>query len=389
MFLLRGHLSLFGVSLAHTPIQCNCFLERRRNRIPNELRLRRFLLVTLSAAAAVGLFYLLLRYLLPWCLPFLLALFAAARFEPLIIRMQRRLRFRRSFSALLLTLLLLFLLGGLLSLLWSTLLNQTNALLAAAPAFLDALPSAAEDLLARVERYSLPCPDWLRTYLREQLTQAASDMDSLLRALAVRAVGALGTAAAALPGGALAVATCVLAVFFTSASYPALRAALRRSMPPNAMQMLRRFRSGVSRSLARWLRAQLALSFITFLELLTGFLLMRQRYALLLALLITLLDALPVFGTGTALAPWAVFTLLFGFPPKAIVLLALYLCTLITRNVLEPKLLSAQAGLPPVASLFAMYIGFCSFGIAGMVLFPFFLLLAAQILRQSGGEAPA
>ena len=65
MFLLRGHLSLFGVSLAHTPIQCNCFLERRRNRIPNELRLRRFLLVTLSAAAAVGLFYLLLRYLLP------------------------------------------------------------------------------------------------------------------------------------------------------------------------------------------------------------------------------------------------------------------------------------------------------------------------------------
>ena len=118
----------------------------------------------------MGLFYLLLRYLLPWCLPFLLALFAAARFEPLIIRMQRRLRFRRSFSALLLTLLLLFLLGGLLSLLWSTLLNQTNALLAAAPAFLDALPSAAEDLLARVERYSLPCPDWLRAYLREQLT---------------------------------------------------------------------------------------------------------------------------------------------------------------------------------------------------------------------------
>ena len=93
-------------------------------------------------------------------------------------------------------------------------------------------------------------------------------------------------------------------------------------------------------------------------------------------------------GTGTALVPWAVFTLLFGFPPKAIVLLALYLCTLITRNTLEPKLLSAQAGLPPVASLFAMYLGYCTFGVAGMVLFPFLLLLFAQI-RNAKAEAAA
>jgi len=122
---------------------------------------------------------------------------------------------------------------------------------------------------------------------------------------------------------------------------------------------------------------------VTFFELLLGFLLMRQRYALLLALLITLLDALPVFGTGTALVPWALFTLLFGFPPRAIVLLALHLCTLITRNTLEPKLISAQAGLPPVASLFAMYLGYCAFGVAGMILFPFFLLLVSQVANVS------
>ena len=62
--------------------------------------------------------------------------------------------------------------------------------------------------------------------------------------------------------------------------------------------------------------------------------------------------------------------------------------TLITRNTLEPKLLSAQAGLPPVASLFAMYLGYCTFGVAGMVLFPFLLLLFAQI-RNAKAEAAA
>ena len=346
-----------------------------------EEALRRFLLLSLSAAAALGSFYLFFRYLLPWCLPFLIAALVASLLEPIVLRWQRTLNFRRGFSSLVLTLTLLFLLGGLLSLLWTTLLSQLDALLSAAPAFFDALPEAAEGLLARLERSGALRSPWLEGFLRERLLHAVSDADSLLRALSARAVSALTAAASALPGVLLAAATCVLAIFFTSASYPALHAAPGKLLPPKTLAALRRLRSGAADSLARWLRAQAMLSCVTFFELLLGFLLMRQRYALLLALLITLLDALPVFGTGTALVPWALFTLLFGFPPWAIVLLALHLCTLITRNTLEPKLISAQAGLPPVASLFAMYLGYCAFGVAGMILFPFFLLLVSQVAK--------
>ena len=345
----------------------------------NEERLRRFLLLSLALFVGAALFFICFRYVLPWCLPFLLSLLVAALLEPVVLHLQQKFRFQRGFSALILTLTLLFLLGGLLSLLWSTLLAQTNALLSAAPAFFDAIPTAADDLLSRLEQFSASSPEWLSRYLHEQLFKAITDADSLLRSLSSRAMTYLASAAAALPGSVLAIATCVLAIFFTSASYPELCAALERTLPQGAMERLRLFRSGVMRSLARWLRAQATLSLITFSELLLGFLLMHQSYSLLLAFLITLLDALPVFGTGTALVPWAVFTLLFGFPPKAIVLLALYLCTLITRNTLEPKLISAQAGLPPIASLFAMYLGYCTFGVAGMVLFPFFLLLFVQI----------
>ena len=351
-----------------------------------EEALRRFLLLSLSAAAALGSFYLFFRYLLPWCLPFLIAALVASLLEPIVLRWQRTLNFRRGFSSLVLTLTLLFLLGGLLSLLWTTLLSQLDALLSAAPAFFDALPEAAEGLLARLERSGALRSPWLEGFLRERLLHAVSDADSLLRALSARAVSALTAAASALPGVLLAAATCVLAIFFTSASYPALHAAPGKLLPPKTLAALRRLRSGAADSLARWLRAQAMLSCVTFFELLLGFLLMRQRYALLLAFLITLLDALPVFGTGTALVPWALFTLLFGFPPRAIVLLALHLCTLVTRNTLEPKLISAQAGLPPVASLFAMYLGYCTFGVAGMILFPFFLLLLSQVAgRDEGG----
>ena len=98
----------------------------------NEERLRRFLTLSLALFMGASLFYVCFRYVLPWCLPFLLALLVAALLEPVVLYLRRKFHFQRGFSALILTLTLLFLLGGLLSLLWSTLLSQTNALLAAA-----------------------------------------------------------------------------------------------------------------------------------------------------------------------------------------------------------------------------------------------------------------
>jgi len=68
--------------------------------------------------------------------------------------------------------------------------------------------------------------------------------------------------------------------------------------------------------------------------------------------------------------------------PKALCLALLYLVTLTVRNMLEPRLLGAVAGVPPILSLLAMYLGFCTFGVGGMVLFPFVLLLASQFRRQ-------
>ena len=110
-----------------------------------------------------------------------------------------------------------------------------------------------------------------------------------------------------------------------------------------------------------------------------GMLLMRQEYALLLAALIALIDALPVFGTGTVLVPWAAVECLLGNVPKGAALLALFAVISVVRSVLEPKLVAPQAGLPPLASLAAMYVGFCAMGVAGMVLSPVLLLLVKQL----------
>ena len=351
-----------------------------------EERCKKFLLYLFSAAAAAGLFYLVFRYLFWWVLPFLLALGVAAAVEPVVAYLRVHLRFRRSFSALLLTLVLLFLLGGLLSLLGTTLANQAYALLKKVPLLLERVPQLLDAFFARLDGYSAAFPQWLRDSLYGAVMRALSDAESFFSDLTGRLLSFRRSFSAALPRRVLSGATTVLAVYFTIASYPTLCRMLKTRLSGKTIRSLRLFRSGVTQSLSRYLRAELTMSFLTFLQLLLGFFLLRQDYALLLAFLVTLLDALPVFGTGTALVPWALLSLLFSSVPKAIALLALYLCTLLVRNVLEPKLLASQAGLPPVASLFAMYLGFCTFGVAGMIAFPFLLLLAAQTYRLGTQE---
>ena len=132
-------------------------------------------------------------------------------------------------------------------------------------------------------------------------------------------------------------------------------------------------------TLAKWFKAQCILLSVTFVELLLGLLLIRQPYALLLAAIIAVIDALPVFGTGTFLLPWAVMCLLLQQTPKAIALGAIYAVITLVRSFLEPKVMAAQVNLPPLAALIAMYIGFCTMGVTGMILFPVALLFLKQL----------
>ena len=84
-------------------------------------------------------------------------------------------------------------------------------------------------------------------------------------------------------------------------------------------------------------------------------------------------------GTGTVLVPWSVYQLLLGSVPRGVALLALYAVILLVRNLLEPKLVAAQAGLPPLAALMAMYLGFRLFGVGGMLLAPVVMMFVKQL----------
>lgn len=117
-----------------------------------------------------------------------------------------------------------------------------------------------------------------------------------------------------------------------------------------------------------------------------GLWILKNPYSILLAILIGILDAFPVFGSGTILIPWAVYRFLSGDIRMGVGLVILYLLCTIDRQLLEPRLLGQKLGMSTLLTLFLMYVGYRLFGIFGFVLGPVGYLLGRGILELAVGE---
>ena len=117
-----------------------------------------------------------------------------------------------------------------------------------------------------------------------------------------------------------------------------------------------------------------------------GLLLIRNSYAMLFGVAIGIFDAFPVLGSGLVLVPWSIISFIRGKAFAGAVLLTLFGICQFMREYLEPKLLGGKMGIRPVQSLMAVYIGYELFGILGLFLGPFGLVLVKSMWRVTGNS---
>ena len=133
--------------------------------------------------------------------------------------------------------------------------------------------------------------------------------------------------------------------------------------------------------LGKWVRSYALILFITFCEIFLGLSILKAAglytggYIFVIAVCTALLDILPVFGTGTVLIPWAVFSLITHKIGLGIGLIIIYALITVIRQVVEPKLVSANVDMHPVVTLMAMYLGLQIFGVIGLIILPITLVV--------------
>lgn len=319
-----------------------------------------------------------LKILLPLAGPFVLGTSLALLADPLVRILSGKLRLPRSIAAFLgvsITFSIIFLV--LLSAA-ALFFRELGALAGVLPDLEETARSGMSFLMNWLLGLADRAPAGIRAVLERSITELFSGGSALLDRLIRYILGLAGTILSHVPDRALSFGTGILSAYMISAKLPAIRSwvSLRLSSTflANVPDVLRRIKATVG----SYLKAQLKLSGITLAIITAGFLILQIPYAPLWALIVSLVDAFPVLGTGTILLPWSLVSFLQGNTPRAVGMLGIYAVVFLTRTTLEPRLLGKQLGLDPLVTLAALYVGYRLWGIGGMIFAP---LLAVTVAR--------
>ncbi len=186
-------------------------------------------------------------------------------------------------------------------------------------------------------------------------------------------------AAAGVPGIFMNLVIMIIATVFLTMDFKQANEFLLRQIPEKQRLLLYEAKGYFGKTMLKCMVSYVLIFFVTFLELWAGLAFLKIPYARMIAVVIAALDILPVLGTGSVLIPWGIFAAVNGNGKMASGILILYLVITVIRNILEPKLVGQQVGLPPVLTLAGMLLGLKLAGFTGMLGFPFLMAFVKHL----------
>lgn len=331
------------------------------------------------AAAGIAGLWLTAKLLLPVGLPFLLGYLLSCAARPPAVWLQKRLRAPAWLASFLtVTPVCAAVIAGLF-LLGRFAVTELEGLARRLPALLSSLEAPLADLQEKLLRLTAGLPDAAAAAASQWLNRLFEGGSVIAGTVSERLLRLAGELIACLPDCFLFLLTTLLSAYLFSSQRAQLLAAVRRRVPEAWIGRFHDFRRRLKAALGGYCRAQLLLTVLTFSVLTVGLLLLRVGNAPLIAAVVALIDALPVFGSGTVLIPWSVVSFLRGESFLGVGLLALYAVAAVSRAVMEPRLLGRQIGMHPLLTLLSLYAGFRLFGVMGMILLPIGVILLKQL----------
>lgn len=367
---------------------------------------RAFIINTVYAVILIGLFYLCLKYALGIIWPFVVALFLAMLLQRPVNFLTRKTPLKRGISSVIMVLLIIVLAGSVVGFIVVRIAMELKDFFSFLLMKLEDAPAFSAQIMTWLENAVAFLPDsleqsvistvgdfihrllGLETELNTAAPAAQSSSGIDFSALS-SPLGAVWGTAKQIPMFAVGFLVCIVSCCFMTADYHNLRDGILRQFKPAARTGVVRAKQVTFSTLGKMGKAYSIIIGVTFLEMVIGLSVLKLcglytgGYIFAIALVTAVVDILPVLGTGTILIPWAVFSLCTGKLGMGIGLLVIYAIIGIVRQIIEPKLVAAQLGLPPYLTLAAMFVGTQLFGFLGLFLLPMTLMLL-KVLNDDG-----
>ena len=366
---------------------------------------RSFIINTVFVVIIVGLFYLAIKYALGIVWPFVVAFFLAMLLQRPVNFLSTKTPLKRGISSVIMVLFVLVIVGSILGLIIGRIVMELKG-------FFDYLLIKMEDAPAFVDQIQAWLSDtfsFLPKSLHESIMTATENFLNRLMGIEAKAsadaiqaessgidfsllsspLGAVWGTAKQIPMIAVGVLVCVVSCCFMTTDYRTLRDMILSQLSQKRQSAVIRTKQVTFSTLGKMGKAYSIILFVTFMEMLLGLSFLKlihvydSGYIFAIAFITAVVDIIPVLGTGTILIPWALWSLFTGDVGLGIGLLVVYAIISVIRQVIEPKLVASQLGLPPFVTIMAMYIGSQLFGFIGLFLLPITVMLL-KVLNDEG-----
>ncbi|MBS6646419.1 MAG: sporulation integral membrane protein YtvI [Clostridiaceae bacterium] len=306
----------------------------------------------------------LLKFFMPFVIGWIIAMIA----NPLVRFLENRVKIVRKLGSVLIVVSVLALVIGVIYLVISKLIVEGASFIKDLPALYDTASHELHQAFLRMDHLFIRLPSGIQDSLNQFSENIGEYLNLAVQKIASPTVTMAGNVAKGIPGALVNSIITILSSYMFIAERDKIVEFWKKYAPKGSTKYVSLLRSDIKRLIGGYFAAQFKIMLVVAFILFAGFFVLGVDYAFLLALLIAFLDFLPLFGTGTALIPWALVKLLSGEYAFAAGLALLYVLTQVVRQVIQPKIVGDTMGIPPLWTLFFLYIGFKFSGISGMIL---------------------
>ncbi len=172
-----------------------------------------------------------------------------------------------------------------------------------------------------------------------------------------------------------------IATFFISRDQEKIDSFLVAFFPQDWEIKINSVKNELFNSAVGFIRAQLILITITGIITGIGLMILKNQYALIIAITSAILDLIPIIGPALIFYPWILYNLISGNFSYAIALFVVHTIMAAVRSGSEGKIMGKNLGIHPLSTMIALYAGYRIIGTMGFIIGPTILVVVKAVLN--------
>ena len=313
-------------------------------------------------------------------MPFLIAFIISLLIEPAIKKIMKNLKLSRKISSIIMFIVVFGTIFGLL--IWgiSTIISEASNLLISFNEYYEKIYNQIQNLIKSINLEKLNIASEITNFFQDTTFSILQKTTDYLQKVLTQLLKFVTS----IPSIAIYFAVTILALYFICTDKIYMIDELEHHLPEKWVKEMSIHLKQITKTLGGYLKAQITLVIISFVISLIGLYIMHFAglnvgFPFLIALGIGFVDALPILGSGTVMIPWAIISGLNGELALGISIIVLLIIMSVTRQLIEPKIVSGNIGIHPIFTIIAMYTGFKLIGVLGMFVGPILLIIFKNI----------